>query len=101
MIRGTQLLQSSTLNDVVSSQDNRRLFACYAEERCGTARIGLSDSPILYWITSNYGVSTLSLDDGGTFRQPILTQHLQATTGIFTYFVLLCVCSVSFVCFSY
>ena len=27
MIRGTQLLQSSTLNDVVSSQDTRRLFA--------------------------------------------------------------------------
>jgi len=75
----------------VSSQDNRRLFACYAEERCGTARIGLSDSPILYWITSNYGVSTLSLDDGGTFRQPISTQHLEATTGMF-FCAVVCVC---------
>jgi len=45
-----------------------------------------------YWIIStglrrsNYGVSTLSLDDGGTFRQPITTQHLEATTGMFTFF---------------
>jgi len=45
----------------------------------------------LYWITSNYGVSTLSLDNGGSFRQPILTHHLEATTGMITFFVLLCV----------
>ena len=34
------------------------------------------------------------------FRQPISTQHLQATTGMFTFFVLLCVCNFSFVYFS-
>ena len=54
-----------------------------------------------YWIIStglrrsNYGVSTLSLDDGGTFRQPITTQHLEATTGMFTFFLCCCVCAVS------
>jgi len=56
----------------------------------------------LYWITSNYGVSTLSLsmDDGGKFRQLILTRHLEATTCMSTYFVLLlCDCGVCFVCF--
>ena len=37
----------------------------------------------LYWITSNYGVSTLSLDDGGKLRHPISTRHLEATTGMF------------------
>jgi len=41
---------------------------------------------VLYWITSKYGVSTLSLDDGGTFRQPISTQHLEAKKGMFTFF---------------
>ena len=67
------------------------------EERCRVLHV----LDCLYWITSNYGVSTLSLDDGGKFRQPISTRHLEATTGCLClrFFVLLCVCSVSFVSF--
>jgi len=56
----------------------------------------------LYLITSNYRVSTLSLDDGGKFRQRILTRHLEATTGIvYSHFLCccVCVCSVCYVCF--
>jgi len=44
----------------------------------------------LYWITSNYGVSTLSLDDGSTFCQPISTQHSEATRGMFTFTLMRC-----------
>jgi len=38
---------------------------------------------------------SLSMDDGGKFRQPISTRHLEATTGMFTFFVRCCVCAVS------
>ena len=27
-----------------------------------------------------------SVDDGGKYRQPISTRHLEATTGVFTHF---------------
>ena len=50
---------------------------------------------LTYLLTSNYGVSTLSLDDGSKFRQPISTQHLEATTGMFTFFLFCCVCATS------
>jgi len=39
--------------------------------------------------------SIKSMDDGGKFRQPISTRCLEATTGMFTFFVRCCVCAVS------
>ena len=81
------------LNDVVSSQD-RRLFALVL---CRGALRYYST----YWIistglrrTMEYHYQLSSLDDGGTFRQSISTQHLEATTGMFT-FLCFCVCAVS------
>jgi len=93
-------VKSSALNDVVSRKDRRlsiALVLCWLLRSVTVLHV----LDYLYRITSNYGVSTLSLDDGGNFRQPISTRHLEATTGMFTFFVLLCVCvcSVCFVCF--
>ena len=47
---------------------------------------------------------TLPVDHRSRFRQLILTKHLETTTGMFTFLVLqlvLCMCIVWFVYFSY
>jgi len=50
----------------------------------------------MYWIIISTGLRrTLSVDDGGKFRQPISIRHLEATMGMFTFFSAVCVCATS------
>jgi len=52
----------------------------------------------MYWIIISTGLRrTLSVDDGGKFRQPISIRHLEATMGMFTFFFC-CVCVQRLVC---
>ena len=46
----------------------------------------------LYWITSNYGVKTLSVDDGSKCRRPVSTQKLRR---VCLRFLFCCVCATS------